>query len=100
MPCRLREEEIVTIQVLAQKGVPKTEVARQLGVSEGTVRYHLRRQAAGAVDGRKDKVFRAATREAVIAHWMEERREAPRPVSPSAVSCIHASSPMSGSRPS
>ncbi len=57
MPCRLREEEIMTIRVLAQKGVAQTEVARQLGVCEGTVRYHLRREATGATDGRKDKPF-------------------------------------------
>jgi len=80
MPCRLRNEEIMTIQVLAQKGVAHTEVARQLGVSEGTVRYHLRRQAAGASDGRKDKPFAAEALEAVIADWMEARRDASRPV--------------------
>lgn len=80
MPCRLRREEIVTIQVLARKGVAKAEVARQLGVCEGTVRYHLRREARGAVDGRKDKAFLAEAAAPAIAHWMEERRELPRPV--------------------
>ena len=38
MPCRLRKEEIVTLQVLAEKGQANTEVARTLGVNEGTVR--------------------------------------------------------------
>lgn len=55
MPVRLRREEIVTIQVLAEKGQNYCEIARVLGVSEGTVRYHLRRAAAGATDGRKVK---------------------------------------------
>jgi hypothetical protein len=39
MPCRLRPEEIVTIQVLAEKGEPNTRIAQMLGVTEGTVRY-------------------------------------------------------------
>ena len=73
MPCRLRKEEIVTIQVLAQKGVPKAEVARKLGVSEGTVSYHLRRQAAGAEDGRADKAFLAQAYADAIAHWVKAR---------------------------
>jgi transposase len=80
MPCRLRKEEIVTIQVLAQKGIPKTEVARQLGVCEGTVRYHLRRQATGAEDGRADKAFLAEVCSDAITHWIETRSEATRPV--------------------
>ena len=80
MPCRLRKEEIMTIQVLAQKGIAKTEVARQLGVCEGTVRYHLRREAAGARDGRRDKSFAAEALASVIADWMDQRRDAKRPV--------------------
>jgi transposase len=80
MPCRLRKEEIVTIQVLAKKGVANTEIAQTLGVTEGTVRYHLRRQAAGAVDGRAGKVFRVASLAGVIAAWIEARGDGRRPV--------------------
>ena len=53
MPCRLRAEEVVTIRVLAEKGASHCAIGRTLGVSEGTVRYHLRRAAAGAEDGRR-----------------------------------------------
>ena len=49
MPCRLRKEEIVTIETLCEHGVPMTEIARQLGVVEGTVRYHRRRAETGCV---------------------------------------------------
>lgn len=70
MPCRLRKDEIVTIQTLAEHHVPNTVIARQLGVVEGTVRYHRRRAAVGAVDGRGDKAFKAsALAEAVDAWW-------------------------------
>ena len=35
---RLPEEEVVTIEVLAERGQSKSEIARTLGVTEGTVR--------------------------------------------------------------
>jgi DNA-binding NarL/FixJ family response regulator len=54
MPTYLRREEIVTINVLSGKGENNCQVARLLGVSEGTVRYHLRRTASGSIDGRSN----------------------------------------------
>ena len=42
----------MTIKHLSAKGHSGREVARLLGVCESTVRYHLERQAAGAVDRR------------------------------------------------
>lgn len=77
---RLRREERVTIEVLAEKREPQREIARTLEVSEGTVRYHLRRQAAGAVDGRADaQVRKADAWSGVIAGWWAARAEGPRP---------------------
>jgi hypothetical protein len=35
MPRRLREEEVVTVQVLAEKGQNHCEIARVLGITEG-----------------------------------------------------------------
>lgn len=60
MPGRLTAEDVVTIQVLSGKAVASRAIARQLGVTEGAVRYHLRPQASGAKDGRGPKVFAAA----------------------------------------
>jgi transposase len=79
-PVRLRREEIVTIEVLAEHGESGRSIARRLGVSEGTVRYHLRRQGEERSDGRKDKPFLAEAVEEVIAGWFGERRDAKRPV--------------------
>ena len=77
---RLRKEERVTIEVLAEKGEPKREIARTLGVSEGTVRYHLRRQSAGIKDGRADSQARKATAwSGVIDAWWQVKSEGPRP---------------------
>ena len=56
---RLRPEEIVAMEVLQEKEVAKRAIARTLEVTEGAVRYHLRRRAVGAVDGRGEKPFKA-----------------------------------------
>ncbi len=79
MSCRLRAEEVVTIRVLAEKGASHCEIARTLGVSEGAVRYHLRRAAGGAEDGRRRQAHRAAALAEVIAAWMQPRAGGRRP---------------------
>jgi hypothetical protein len=40
------------IKTLAAKGQSRRAIARQLDLCEGTVRYHLKRMASGATDGR------------------------------------------------
>ena len=80
MPSRLSREEKVTIEVLAAKGQNHCEIGRTLGVTEGTVRYHLRRARSGLADGRREQAFKADAVAEVIARWMEERQGSPRPV--------------------
>ncbi|WP_146907253.1 IS21 family transposase [Arenimonas daejeonensis] len=60
----------MTIKTLAAKGLPRRAIARQLDLSEGTVRYHLARQAAGALDGRAHQPRHALVAADAIAHWM------------------------------
>jgi transposase len=50
----------MTIATLKEKGVPNTEIARMLEVTEGAVRYHVERAATGAVDGRSLQKPKAA----------------------------------------
>lgn len=50
MPLRLREE-VVTQRVLAEMGQNHCQIARTVGGTEGTVRYHLSRAVEGAVAG-------------------------------------------------
>jgi len=57
----------MTIKTLAAKGLPKHAIAWQLDLSEGTVRYHLRRQAADAADGRTRQVHLAQAQHEAIA---------------------------------
>lgn len=75
MPCTLRREEIVTLQVLLEKGVPNTEIARQLGVTEGTVRYHQKKQEEAKMDGRGSKPAKAKGVAHLIEHWLQEHTD-------------------------
>ena len=75
MPVKLRPAEIVTIQVLSDKGVPNAEITRQLGVTEGTVRYHVHRAALGALEGRRQKLLKAAKHSAIIDTWFRDPEE-------------------------
>ena len=50
---KLGKDQIVSIAVLNKHGQSHCATARLLGVTEGTVRYHLRRKASSAQDGRK-----------------------------------------------
>jgi transposase len=69
---RLREEEVMTIEVLHERGCSNREIGRKLGVDEKAVRYRLARLASGARDGRAEKPFLAEALHAVIAHWLEQ----------------------------
>lgn len=79
MPKRLREEEVVTIRVLAEKGQSHCEVARTIGVNESTVRYHLRRSAEGTERGRREKPPKAQTLAEMFEARHAVRRDSARP---------------------
>jgi len=65
----------MSIKVLTEKGVSNREAARLLGISEGCVRYHRRRQRAGAVDGRSRQVRKAAAFQPAIDAWLAAQGE-------------------------
>jgi transposase len=71
---KLKLEDRMTIQTLARKHVSHCEIARLLGITEGAVRYQIKRMDVGAVDGRSRQEMRAAKVEA-IAHWREQHAE-------------------------
>lgn len=75
---KLDRDALMTIKTLTNTGVSNRETARLLGVTEGTVRYHLKRQTEGAVDGRSNQQHRAATyRRAIDAYLDATRQETP-----------------------
>src|ERR1041385_3111774 len=71
----LDRETRMTISVLARNGQSGRAIARMLGVDEGTVRYHLERQAEGAVDGRSQQAHKAQRCAQAIAAYLEARGE-------------------------
>jgi transposase len=73
---RLSKEQVVTICVLNEKGESHCATARVLGVTEGAVRYHLRRKAAGSTDGRsKAPQVERAGLAAAVAEWWRAQTE-------------------------
>ncbi len=69
---KLTKEEIVTLQVLKNKGETNRAIAHRLSVTEGTIRYHLRRQANGVTDGRKKRcLIEKLGLEQVVDHWWQ-----------------------------
>jgi DNA-binding CsgD family transcriptional regulator len=75
----LSEEEIVTLQVLRDKGLSFREIAATLGVSEGTIRYHRKRR--GQLDGR-GKPRKAQALANVIDAWMLQHAGGPDEAEP------------------
>jgi len=70
MARHLTREEIVTIGVLSQRGVSQRRIASQLGVTEGAVRYRLKRK--GRLDGQGGKPRLALGMIDQIEAWLEE----------------------------
>lgn len=70
MAAKLGLEAHVVIKELARRAVSQSEIARKLGVQEGTVRYHLRRMAIGAIDGRLRQTQLAVGWQDAIEAWL------------------------------
>jgi hypothetical protein len=63
----------VALSTLKQKGQSNAQMARALGVTEGTVRYRLRRDAAPTEDQRQNKPHKADSLAHVIDHFIQDR---------------------------
>ena len=74
---KLDRETRMTISVLARNGQSGRAIARMLGVTENTVRYHLQRQATAAIDGRTRQEHKADSSAAAIAHYLENAGDGP-----------------------
>ena len=69
---KLTGDQVVTIRVLDGQGQSRMEIARVLGVTEGAVRYRLKRGAQGAVDGRKKEfLIEAQGLGKAVAEWWD-----------------------------
>lgn len=80
MAPKLDLEARMTILTLKGRGRTARSIAELLGVTEGAVRYHLQRQAAGAEDGRARQVHLAAQFDEAILAWLEAREASKEPL--------------------
>jgi transposase len=86
MPVKPSPEECVALTTLNRKGQSHAQIARTLGVTEGTVRYRLRRAADPAGDRRQNKPHKVDPLAQVIDHFIRDRHPhhaeggAPRPI--------------------
>lgn len=80
----------MTIEVLQEHGQSQRQTARLLGVSEGAVRYHLRRARDGAADGRQKpaRIAQLGLVE-VVDHWWQAQREILSPERPPSVQLLY-----------
>src|SRR3954467_2350346 len=86
----LTREQLVTIEVLHQRGQSQRETARILGVAEGTVRYHLRRAKEAATDGRrKPSLIEQLGLDEAVAHWWQRQVQHLGQERPPSVQLLH-----------
>jgi len=76
---KLRERDLVVMDVLREKGWSTRAVARELGVDESTLRYRIERHEAGAGDGRSRQAEACAPWGAAIGSWIEQQGSEQRP---------------------
>jgi len=55
--------------------ISNVDLAEQLGVTEGAIRYQLKCQREGRVDGRQCKASRLDPLQAIITLWVEEQKD-------------------------
>jgi transposase len=65
----------VFIMNLRDLHITKTEIARKMGVTEGTIRYHINRNISGATDGRKLKYSEVSEYKSIIDYWINEYKD-------------------------
>ena len=80
----------MTIEVLQERGQSHRQTARLLGVSEGAVRYHLRRAREGAAVGRQkpSRITQLGLVE-VVDHWWQAQVEILGQERPPSVQLLH-----------
>lgn len=67
----------MTIKALASRGATNSQIARLLGVTEGAVRYQVKRFERGQADGRARQSFKADALSAVIDQWRISQGDGP-----------------------
>ena len=69
---KLLPEQVDFIIMMKKVKYSNCEIARILGVTEGAIRYRIRRRESGAEDGRKNKSSAVDRYKALIEMWIED----------------------------
>jgi transposase len=69
---RLSRAEVGVVMTLKELGQTNVAIARTLGVSEGAIRYRLKREACGRDDGRSHRSSAVARYAEIIDWWVAE----------------------------
>ena len=73
---KLLKAEIVTMEILRRQGETNQAIAKRLGITEGAVRYHLKRMSQKVCDGRaKPSLIEQHGLVEVVEHWWAEQLE-------------------------
>ena len=73
---KLLKAEIVTMEILRRQGETNQAIAKRLGITEGAVRYHLKRMSQKVCDGRaKPSLIEQLGLVEVVEHWWAEQLE-------------------------
>ncbi len=72
---RLNDEEVDCIMKGKKLELNNCEIARKLGVTEGAVRYRLKRAALGLLDGRKNKSSQLDGFMPYIKSWIDDYKD-------------------------
>ena len=72
---RLSPDDQYFIKKMKEVKKSNCETAKLLGVTEGAVRYRLRRALSGEEDGRKSKTSRLDRYRGVVEFWIEDTKE-------------------------
>jgi hypothetical protein len=75
---RLTLEDADFIMKLDEVGYSNSEIARKLGVTEGAIRYRIKRRASGKPDGRTGKSSELDGFREWIGAWIADYEDAPR----------------------
>lgn len=73
----LSKEDVMGLRAVARRNrsnLSNSEMAKLFGVSEGTVRYHLKRERENIPDKRANKPMKASPYAHIIEHWMENSK--------------------------
>jgi len=72
---KIKLDEIEFIIKMKKLEYSNCEIARKLGVTEGTIRYRVKRHVSGKTDGRTQRASELDRYSSIIRQWEEEYRD-------------------------